>query len=393
MKRLGLMLAAAALLFAAPVCAEEYAVEKGYLRVEINGRPWRLETRIVKRTDLTGKLPIALITHGSADSPAQRLNQHASSLEAQAKDLAWRGYLAVAVMRRGFGSSDGPMPEPTNCPVKTYLNRFNSDADDLQAALVAIAKRPDADPETIVAVGVSAGGPALIALGARNPKGLKGIVNISGGLVSLSCPNEDALVDAFRTFNVRNRVPQLWAYAANDSLFGPGLVDRLRNASLDGGGDVKLIRYENMGRDGHDIFSTPDGRFAWLAEMDGFLRANQLPTWKYSEVARLMDVLKFKPTDRTFLESYMIAPTFKAMARSASGATRRYFYNALTVEGVRSSALSACNTKPEDPCEIVMENGAIVASWTKPAENVPGPAQGNATQSREPATPSTTGAP
>ena len=235
MKLVRIVLATVAVLCAVPACAEDYTVERGFLRVQIAGRTWRLEASFTKRSDLTGKLPIALITHGSTDSPAQRLNQHVSSLEPQARDFAWRGYLAVAVMRRGFGSSDGPLPAPTTCPVKSYVSRFNSDADDLQGALEAVGKRPDADPETAIAVGVSAGGPAVVALGARNPKGLKAVVNISGGLVSLACPKDDVLVESVRNFTAENHVPQLWVYAANDSLFGPAVVDRMHEAALDSG--------------------------------------------------------------------------------------------------------------------------------------------------------------
>ncbi len=393
MKLVRFVLAAVALLCAAPAVAEDYTVERGFLRVQINGRTWRLEASFTKRSDASGRLPIALITHGSTDSPAQRLNQHVGSLEPQARDFAWRGYLAVAVMRRGFGSSDGPLPAPTTCPVKSYTNRFNADADDLQGALEAVAKRPDADAGTAIAVGVSAGGPAVMALGARNPAGLKAVINVSGGLVSLACPKEEVLIDAVKTFTAGNKVPQLWIYAANDSLFGPPLVDRMHETALDAGADVKIIRLDNMGRDGHDIFATADGRFSWLAETDGFLRAYRLPTWNYSEVARLMNVLKLRNTDRSFVESYMAAPTLKAMARSASGETRRYFYNARNVEGVRDSALNACN-KPEDPCEIVMENGRVVASWTQPAEKAPtANVAAPGAQTKDPPATTTTGAP
>jgi hypothetical protein len=219
------------------------------------------------------------------------------------------------------------------------------------------------------------------------------VVSISGGLVSVACPKEDALVDAYRTLSAANRVPQLWVYSANDSLFGPQLVDRLREAALESEADVKLIRFDAMGRDGHDIFSTADGRFAWLAETDGFLRAQKLPTWPYSEVARLIDVLKLRTTDRAFVESYMAAPTLKAMARSKSGEMRRYFYNARNVEGVRESALKACN-RPDDPCEVVMENGRVVASWVQSSPPPRSTASHQGGQpTREQVSPAATGAP
>ena len=75
-----------------------------------------------------------------------------------------------------------------------------------------------------------------------------------------------------------------------------------------------------------------------------------------------MRLLKMKETDRTFLESYLTAPSLKAMARSSDGMRRRYFFNARNIEGVRKSALESC-TRPDDPCEIVMENAQVVAPW------------------------------
>ena len=363
--------------------ADEFQTETGYLRVKVDGHSYRLESRIIKRADATGKLPIALITHGSADSLLQRLNQHTPSIEPQARDFAARGYLAVAVMRRGFGSSDGPLPSSGSCPVKSYVERFEADADDLQGALEAVSKRPDADPDHIIAVGVSAGGPAVIALGARNPPGLKSIVSISGGLVSLACPKEEALLDAYRGFEARNRVPQLWVYARNDSLFGPSLVERLRDVSLDAEADVKVVNFEAMGRDGHDIFSTAGGRLAWLSEADGFLRAHEMPTWSYGEVNRLLKLLKFKETDRTFIETYLTAPDLKAMARSRDGSRHRFFFNARDLDGVRGSVLKSCD-KPDDPCEIVMENNRIVADWAAPPEDRKVPESASTTPPTEP---------
>ena len=350
--------------------ADEFVTEAGYLRVKIDGHGYRLESLVIKRADATGRLPVALVTHGTADSPAQRLNQHPDSIEPQARDFAARGYLAVAVMRRGFGSSDGPIPASSGCPVKSYVERFNADADDLEGALKAVSERPDADPNHAIAVGVSAGGPAVIALSARNPAGLDGVVSISGGPVSLSCPKREALIDAYRTFAEKSRVPQLWVYARNDSLFGPSLVEKLHDAALDAGADVKLVNFGAMGIDGHDIFVAPDARLSWLGEVDGFLRAHALLTWSYAEVDRLMRALRLQETDRTFVESYLTAPTVKAMARSLDGSRRRYFFNSNDQEGVRASALRAC-ARANDPCEIVMDNNSVVAAWTAPPHRRP----------------------
>ena len=78
--------------------------EPARLPVTINGREYALEALVVRRPG-ENKLPVALITHGSSpDGP------HAANLgwvRGWAHDLAHRGWLAVAVMRRGYGNSDG----------------------------------------------------------------------------------------------------------------------------------------------------------------------------------------------------------------------------------------------------------------------------------------------
>ncbi len=96
----------------------------------------------------------------------------------------------------------------------------------------------------MIAIGVSAGGAAVAALSARNPPGLVGAINVSGGLRFPTCPKEDALVAAFKDYGAKSRVPNLWIYAKNDSFFPSELVARMQSAFLDGGGDVKLVMFD-----------------------------------------------------------------------------------------------------------------------------------------------------
>lgn len=337
--------------------------EPGFLRVTVGGRVARLESLTVKRADASGKLPIALITHGKPTTQGRMLDEHASDYARQARDLARRGWLAVVVMRRGFGASDGPLPVNLSCASTLLTERFAADADDLEAALEAIAKRPDADPSRMIAIGVSAGGAAVTALSARNPKGLAGVINVSGGLRFVACPKEDALVAAFKAYGEKSRVPSLWIYARNDSFFGPALVERMQAAFLDGGGDVKLVMLEADERaDGHFIFGLSAGRFKWLPQMDAFLRFHKLPTWTRENVNALMKNLGAKEPSRGFLENYVSAPSERALARQKTGTYMGETHGARTLEDARKAALEICE-KRSQPCEIVMENDR----WTGPA--------------------------
>ncbi|MDP4594145.1 MAG: lysophospholipase, partial [Beijerinckiaceae bacterium] len=202
--------------------APDLSVEKTFLIVRIGTSLNRLEALIVKEASRSGRLPIALINHGK---PAGNLRM--SSIQAErylgvARDFAARGYLAVALVRRGYGRSDGPIPVTLNCSSTSLAPRFDSAADDINAAFKVLANRPDADPLRAIAIGVSAGGAAVLAWAARNPPGLKAVINISGGLSFPKCSKDDILVQTFGQMGKVSRVPSLWLYSTNDSLFPPG---------------------------------------------------------------------------------------------------------------------------------------------------------------------------
>jgi dienelactone hydrolase len=360
LKRLGLAVVLGVMLMAGPalVRAGDVVEESGFFRVRIDGRVVRLQGMTVKRADAVGKLPIALIAHGKAPNLASMLDLQPASFIGPARDLARRGWLAVIVLRRGFGQSDGPMPQPMTCQSSTFSDRFSADADDLQATLDVIGQRDDADASRVIAIGVSAGGAAVAALAARNPKNLQGVINVSGGLWLQGCPKSDALVAAFGQFGATSRVPSLWLYAKNDTLFAPELVDRMHAAFLDGGGDVKLVMYESIDNDGHLLFS--HGRVHWLMEMDSFLRSHKLPTWQHQDVDALMK--KLKSQNRIFVEKYLASPSEKALARSTTSDDLEMSWGFATIEQARARALEGCqNRKVRQPCAVVMENDAWMA--------------------------------
>jgi dienelactone hydrolase len=349
----------------AQIATDEFIAERTFFRTHIDGKSVRLEGLVLKRADLAGsKLPVAVITHGKSANLTDMLESKAADYAGPARDLARRGWLSVVVMRRGFGQSDGPMPADLTCDSTSFINRFSADAEDLQGALDVVVKRPDVDPDRAIAIGVSAGGAAVMALAARNPKNLKGVINVSGGLAMPACPKDEVLVNAFKEFGSSSRVPTLWVYAKNDSLFGPATVERMQSAYLDGGGDVKLVMFDKHGNDGHSLFADASGRLKWMMEMDGFLRFHDLPTSRRDSVPELMKLLKLADHNRAFLENYLAAPTYKAMAITADGKSHATQYGAQSMDIARKAVLEYCQEqfKATEPCKIVMEND----SWVGP---------------------------
>ncbi len=184
---------------------------------------YRLEALIVRPAAAKGRLPIALITHGKQRLPSEMALMRAALMSPEARDLAYRGYLAVAAVRRGFGVSGGTPGRATNAPYAKCsdadLRRyFAVESEDLERALRVVAERPDADPSRIIALGGSVGGGAVLALAARNPPGLKAVVNFAGGVRltnaegGVICP-QDVPIGALASFGSQTRTPTLWVYS------------------------------------------------------------------------------------------------------------------------------------------------------------------------------------
>jgi pimeloyl-ACP methyl ester carboxylesterase len=339
--------------------------ESTFLTVKGASGAYRLEALIVRPAGAQIRLPIALITHGKQRSPADMALMRAELMLPEARDLAHRGYLAVAVVRRGFGRSDGTPGVATNapyakCSVADLRRYFMVESDDIEAALRVIAERPDADSTRSIAIGGSVGGGAVLALAGRRPKGLVAAVNIAGGMRltdangALVCPLETP-VAAMATYGGTNGIPTLWLYSENDSVFGPDIARRLREAYAAAGGAVELHIVPPLVPDGHNLMELPEGRVHWLAALDPFLRAHGLPTWSPAQVDTVMQAARLAPTSRGFIEKYFSLYTPKLLIQMPNG-TPSYSANTRGLAPAREAALAQCQQKSGAPCKVVMEN-------------------------------------
>ncbi len=355
---------AAGVLAAAPAAAQALIEETAMLPVNIGGRAYRLDVAIVRPAQAGGRLPIALITHGKAREAEKNAKIHADRMLPQARDLARRGWLAVAVVRRGFGVSEGTQAAGVNCSGQNFRANFERNADDLAAALNAVARRPDADPTRAIAIGVSAGGAAVLALAARSPAGLVGAVNMSGGLRVLlrsgePCEFRDGLTATMAAFGARTKVPTLWVYAENDSFFDPQLARGMHEAFVGAGGRAELLMLPPLGKDGHGIWSMYAGRRHWLPALDRFLIANALPTWNRGVLEARVAEQGLAATSQAAIRSYYDAPGEKVM--SVSAATRRvYWWADKELDLARSRSMQRCEKVSREPCKVLIENFELV---------------------------------
>lgn len=363
------MMLVSLLLLCGAARAQDLVEQDGFLTVRVGDRLTRLESFIVRPKEATGRLPIALIAHGKPPTEGRMADMRAVHLAPLARDLARRGWLAVVALRRGFGRSDGPAAGAVSCATGGSLTEaLGAAADDLEAILAAIVKRPDADPGRVVAIGGSAGGAAATALAARNPAGLRGVVNVSGGLRIVECPQDEPLTQAFAGAARSTRSKALWIYAENDSLFPARLVDRMHEAFLEAGADVRRVRLPALGEDGHQLFQAGPGRRRWLVELDKFLRDLDLPTWRQADVEAAARLVGGKPDDGRFLENYLAAPGEKVLVRAGPRGALSFHFAAGDLAKARAAGLKACEERsPGQTCAVIAENNeALLEGGRKP---------------------------
>ncbi|QOG21655.1 alpha/beta hydrolase family protein [Bradyrhizobium sp. SEMIA] len=300
-----LLLIAGLLLAGAPAHAAEFYTEDLRIPMAETGSQG-LEAFLVRPAG-TKRYPLALLSHGSPRSFDDRATMSAHKYYGIALEYARRGYAALIVMRRGYGTSPG--------------GRIDS-----------------------VGGGHSAGGLATVALTAQAPPGLVAAISFAGGRGSRDdddvC-NPDGLVQAFATFGKTSRVPMLWVYATNDSFFGPDLARRLYDGFRAGGGNAKFIAAPPYGDDGHYLYSVV-GRPQWTPYLDAFLRERGLG----HDVLSLPDPLpppsRLNEAARAEFARYLASTMpHKAFAVSPNGG---YGWRAgrATVDDAQRDSLAAC---------------------------------------------------
>ncbi|MBV9559946.1 MAG: dienelactone hydrolase [Bradyrhizobium sp.] len=374
MKRGGLLLgliAAGAAALCRPAAAEAFHREDLHIAMTAAGDKG-LEALLI-RPDDSARHPLALISHGTESDAQKRSDLTPYTFYRQAVEFARRGFAALVLLRRGYGESGGVYAEGRSCcEVETFLRSAQASIADLRTAIAAMERRPDVTTRGMIAVGVSSGGLATLALTADPPRGLAGAINFAGGIRRSNASPDDAreaddqaaLVQTFKSFGEKSRVPTLWIYAANDSYFGPELARRLFAAFTAGGGRAQLIEAPAFGNDGHHLFA--DGIPRWTAPVDDFLRSQKLESDNLLAAPAppdLMPPVKLSASGRTAFEEFLTRGPHKAFAVSPHGGYG-YWTARRSVEDAKQRALSACAAHAPD-CTLYAIDDALAASGSE----------------------------
>jgi len=349
------------LLFCAQARAQDVSIEENLLPVTIHGHDFKLDTIVVKRKDLDGqRLPIALLTHGVSRSGPENAEMTTARMRGQAVDMALRGYLAVGLIRRGFGKSSDHV-RPRGCGSGSFLPSLRDQAADVEGVRKAIVARPDADPTRVIGLGVSVGGITMLAWADERPEGLIAIVNVSGGTGSIATNtncDEPALVAAARSFGDARNAPSIWFYAANDTYFGPAVVKRMYDGFTARGGKAELHALDAIGNDGHQLWSLSDGRQLWLPAMDAFLGGLGLPSWDPAPIAKFAEGLN--ESNKRVLERYLASPGHKILTMATGKRSLHTWRGATDLDLARKNGLESCEKSAGAKCRVVMENFQLV---------------------------------
>ena len=148
------------------------------LRIQAPGAGSRGLEAMLLRPAGTRRYPLALFSHGAPRDASERAGMSPNSSYHQAVEFARRGFAALIVMRRGYGNSGGDYAEDSGpCGRRDYSIAAKASVSDLRAAIDAMKNRTDVTTNGMIAVGVSAGGFATVALTADPPPGLAAAIS------------------------------------------------------------------------------------------------------------------------------------------------------------------------------------------------------------------------
>jgi dienelactone hydrolase len=355
-------------LLATVAVATPAARAQGYVEREIR-IPWTqaapngLDALLVY-VDLPGKHPLVVLTHGSARNREEHAQVTPWQQLPQALWFAQRGWVVLAVVRRGFGSSGGE-EEATRggrCPNTDYLSVNTYAAESLRVAIDYARKLPEVDDSKIVVAGVSTGGMTSVGLTVNPPRGLVAGINFAGGRGSKAdhdvC-NPGDLVSAYKTLGKKSRVPMLWIYAENDKFFWPELAQKFDAAFKAGGGQDQFVLAPPDGDDGHHLFAHIE---AWSGTVDAFLKAQNLaPLTQLLPEPQAPDVPPPAGLSEAGLRAfhhYLIYGPHKAFA--VSGTHFGYSNGRMTTDEARQRAIEACDhaAQKKGACKVVSVDGS-----------------------------------
>jgi dienelactone hydrolase len=223
-----------------------------------------------------GPFPLVVFNHGRAVAD-KRAPQGRWRPEHAARYLVAKGFVVLAPTRIGYWETYGDFdPEAGGDCRALQPEPMSIAASEQVLATVAYAKSlPYVDASRWLVAGQSVGGLSSIATVGRNPPGLLGGLNFSGGTggnpdLNPGRPCSPQSLSTYWGGLARTAtVPMLWMYWQNDKYWGADIPVQWHKAWMDGGGRAEFVRLGPVGEDGHAGWSIDMDN--WMPLVDAFL--------------------------------------------------------------------------------------------------------------------------
>jgi dienelactone hydrolase len=340
------------------------------LNVKTIQGPVTLETTIFK-PEGQGPFPLLIMNHGKEfGQPAQQARARYLALS---REFVQRGYAVVIPMRQGFSKSGGSFRHG-GCNI---LDTGLLQAGDILAVLNVMRGQAWVDADHIVVGGQSFGGLAVLALGSEPLPGVKGLINFAGGVMikESACDWKTRLELAVTYYGTKNRLPSLWIYGENDSLFDIRLAERLQKAYTGSGGIADLINVGTFGQDAHRLALSHHSVALWWPATERFLRKVGMPTLDTGTAGSVTlsaqlgkpvnspeAVAKLSSAGQAGYQKFLSQPFPRAFAMSPSGA----WGWAEDGDDPAEIALARCQKHANDACQLFVVNDQLV--WQAPVQ-------------------------
>ncbi len=265
----------AALILAPPAWAQSATTERVLISLPEAGAEMRTT---IHRPAGRGPFGLVIINHASLQNAVRRAALPPPDF---ADAVAWfvkRGYVVALPQRPGHGETGGTyLEDQQGCEGADFRRAGLGAAVSIEAALRYMTAQPYVRRDRVILAGHSAGGWGAVALGSRNPHGVRAIISFAGGRGgrSFDQPNRNCaperLIAAAAEFGRTGRVPSLWIYAQNDTHFPLELAARMARAYRDAGGRLEFRATPRFGSEGHMLFEVREGVALWGPIVERFL--------------------------------------------------------------------------------------------------------------------------
>jgi pimeloyl-ACP methyl ester carboxylesterase len=230
-----------------------------------NGRPVRLEVVLFK-PEGAGPFPLVVFNHGSTGGGTlpERFTRTSWNF-GLAEFFLDKGWMIAFPQRRGRGRSDGLYDEGFaplrangySCDPPRSLPGADRALDDIEAAVMALLRRPDVAGQAILMGGNSRGGVLSVAYAGTHPKQILGVINFVGGWISEGCGHADQINQTLFQRGASFGRPTLWLYGRNDKYYSIAHSRSNFEAYRRAGGKGAFVEFDTGVIDGHDLAAKP----------------------------------------------------------------------------------------------------------------------------------------